>query len=210
MIHSTHERIAMAQQVLEQLNSLTGLGGELAGRLANEEDRAHALHEAKQAAVRRLVAARMDAAESVTAEPDRGASLLGVGLRMATGGGGAAGAQMALMAARQLADAYVDYAKFAQVETTKRAQIDAWRQTTTEQIHSTRQVLELYLERTFDERRQNFGRMFEALDEAQVQGDLPGMQLMLSGILDLAKSSPFRDLAEFEQRLNDPTFVLDL
>ncbi|WP_158680032.1 hypothetical protein [Deinococcus sp. NW-56] len=28
MTHSTHERIAMAQQVLEQLNSLTGLGGE--------------------------------------------------------------------------------------------------------------------------------------------------------------------------------------
>ncbi|MCP2015924.1 hypothetical protein L1280_003107 [Deinococcus sp. HSC-46F16] len=232
MSSPTDHRIATAQQLLGTLNSLSGMGVQLASRLATEEDRRHFLEEAQRGAIQKVleaaqsaVAVNPDAPAEVDSPdlqvqdvrpradgpPSGNVDLVSLGVGMFTGGaGGAVTAQAALAAAQHISEAFVDYAKTAQVEATKRAHIDAWRQATVEQITSTRRVMEIYLERTFDERRENFDRMFDALDAAQERGDLKGMQLMLSGILDLAKSSPFKDLAEFQQQLNNPDFVLEL
>lgn len=222
-------QLAAAQQFLETLHSLSGVGSQLAGRLATQDGRQQFVGETQQAVMQTLLgpataaaapASPQDSSESESAAanepqpvrtpaPPLLGSLISTGLS-ASGVGAAAPVAMGLLAAQQITAAFVDYGKTVQVETTKRAHIDAWRQTTLAQISSTRRVMELYLERTFDERHDNFMRLFDALDRAQEKGDLKGMQLMLSGILDLAKSSPFKDLADFQQQLNNPDFVLDL
>jgi hypothetical protein len=117
--------------------------------------------------------------------------------------GGLRGAQM-------LSDFMKDYHDTVQRETTKRVEINARKDVRIAEIESVRTTMEMYLKLTFDERRGNFDRMFDALDEAQAKGDLQSMQLMLSGILDLAKSSPLKDLATFKQSLDNPDFVLEL
>lgn len=224
-------QLAAAQQFLETLHSLSGVGSQLAGRLATQDGRQQLAGEAQQAAIQTLLGAatavaaptsphdsgESDSAAANESQPVRTptpppvGSLISTGLSATgVGVGAAAPVAMGLLAAQQITDAFVDYGKTVQVEATKRAHIDAWRQTTLAQISTTRRVMELYLERTFDERRDNFKRMFDALDCAQENGDLKGMQLMLSGILDLAKSSPFKDLADFQQQLNNPDFVLEL
>jgi hypothetical protein len=117
--------------------------------------------------------------------------------------GGLRGAQM-------LSDFVKDYNDTVQRETTRRAEITARKDVRIAEIENVRAAMELYLKLTFDERRQNFDRMFDVLDKAQENGDLQGMQLTLSGILDLAKSSPLKDLATFKQSLDNPDFVLEL
>lgn len=109
-----------------------------------------------------------------------------------------------------MAELLHDYGVTVQQETTARHSITARKEVRLQEIEVARAVMEQYLTATFDERRSNFQALFARLDRAQEQGDLQGLQLVLGSILDLAKSSPFKDLATFKQTLNDPSFVLEL
>ena len=60
-----------------------------------------------------------------------------------------------------------------------------------------RDLLMSYLDRTFDERRRIFAKQFECVDKALVDGDMNMLAISLNNITDLAKSSPFKALADF-------------
>lgn len=82
-------------------------------------------------------------------------------------------------------------------EKTKRDEIRAWEQTQLEIIHVQRDFLLTALDKTFDERRDNFWRLFNNLDSALVsERDDAGAQVseILGAITELAQTSPFKDL----------------
>ena len=79
-----------------------------------------------------------------------------------------------------------------------RAAISAWRDVQVGQIQAQRDVLLKALDLTFDERRENFRRLFDGLDAAMAAGDTAQTAAVLESITDLAKTSPFKELANLE------------
>ncbi|MDV6373669.1 hypothetical protein [Deinococcus arenicola] len=140
-----------------------------------------------------------------------GPAISAIGSRLAGGlAPGTMYVQAGLQATKMVGDFAMDYVETVQRETTARHDITARKDARIAEIETVRATLELYLEKTFDERRSNFREMFARLDTAQAQANLAEMQLLLGGILDLAKSSPFKDLATFKANLDNPDFVLEL
>ena len=101
----------------------------------------------------------------------------------------------------------VDYADrwVAEVQSakTERAGIAAWENVQTERIHAQRLVLLKALDLTFDERRENFRGLFDRLEAAMGAGDAAQAASLLESITDLAKASPFKDLANLEIIVSD-------
>ena len=90
-----------------------------------------------------------------------------------------------------------EYISVIEQERTKRIEIQASLTQQLEVIHVQRDFLLSGLEKTFDERRENFQRLFDQLDVALVSSsDDSGSQIaeILGAITDLAKISPFKDL----------------
>lgn len=82
-------------------------------------------------------------------------------------------------------------------ERTKRDEIRAWEKSQLEIIHVQRDFLLSALDKTFDERRENFRRLFNNLDAAlNSDREDSAVQVadLLEAITDLAKTSPFKDL----------------
>lgn len=82
-------------------------------------------------------------------------------------------------------------------EKTKREEIRVWEQSQLEIIHVQRDFLLTALDKTFDERRENFRRLFDNLDEVLVSDrEDAGAQVseILGSITALAQTSPFKDL----------------
>ncbi|GCE75637.1 hypothetical protein [Cellulomonas biazotea] len=82
-------------------------------------------------------------------------------------------------------------------EETKRQELRVWEKTQLEIIQVQRDFLLTALDRTFDERRENFRRLFDNLDTALASdGDDAAAHVadILGAITDLAKTSPFKDL----------------
>ena len=86
---------------------------------------------------------------------------------------------------------------------TDRAGIAAWEHVQTDKIRAQREVLLKALDLTFDERRENFRRMFDGLDQAMAAGDPGQAASFLESITDLAKTSPFKELANVEIIVSD-------
>jgi hypothetical protein len=80
----------------------------------------------------------------------------------------------------------------------ERARIAAWEDAQTRKIHAQETVLLKALDLTFDERRENFRRLFDGLDTAMAAGDAAQAASVLESITDLAKASPFKELANLE------------
>jgi len=94
-----------------------------------------------------------------------------------------------------------------------RAGIAAWEHVQTERIHTQGAVLLKALDLTFDERRENFHRLFDGLDSAMTAGDSAQAASVLESITDLAKASPFKELANLEiivSELKRPDQVWDV
>ena len=93
------------------------------------------------------------------------------------------------------------------------AAIASWEHVQTEKIHAQRAVLLKALDLTFDERRENFRRLFDGLDTAMASGDAAQAASCLESITDLAKESPFKELANLEiivSELKRPDQVWDV
>lgn len=95
----------------------------------------------------------------------------------------------------EYADRWVAEVQRANAE---RTAIASWRHVQTEKIHAPRAVLLTALDLTFDERRENFRRLFDGLDSAMTAGDAAEVSSYLESITDLAKESPFKELANLE------------
>lgn len=96
---------------------------------------------------------------------------------------------------------------------TDRAAISGWKEVQVGKIHAQRDVLLKALDLTFDERRENFRRLFDGLDAAMAAGDTSQTASVLESITDLAKTSPFKELANLEivvSELKRPDQVWDV
>ena len=103
----------------------------------------------------------------------------------------------------QMVDAADQWVKVIQEETTRREEIRAWEASERERIVAQRDVLLRGLELTFDERRENFRRLFDNLDLAMRSNDAQTAAGVLDSITELAKSSPFKDLGNVEFVVNE-------
>lgn len=98
----------------------------------------------------------------------------------------------------QIVKAYADWRKIAKEEETKRQRISAEERMVIHQINAQRDILMTYLERSFDERRENFQQLFGVLDRAIDTGDTANVAATLGSIVELAQSSPFKDIASVQ------------
>ena len=98
----------------------------------------------------------------------------------------------------QLVTAYTDWKKIAKEEGTKRHEISSEERKAIHQINVQRDLLMTHLERSFDERRENFRQFFDSLDRAIGKGDTVTVAATLASIVELAQSSPFKDIASVQ------------
>ena len=107
----------------------------------------------------------------------------------------------------QLVDAYTEYQRVVQEEHTKRRKIAAWEKVAVAAIEQRRDVMMQFLDRSFDERAENFRQFFALADQAIASGSNDQLTAVLTSIVELAKTSPFNDLADLakvEAALDDP------
>lgn len=108
---------------------------------------------------------------------------------------------------KEMVSAYTNYKIVAEEERTKRRDIEEWEKTTIAKINAQRDVLIAYLEHSFDERAENFRQLFNVVDQAMESNNNQQLALALYSITELAKSSPFKDLANLTSvraALDDP------
>jgi hypothetical protein len=108
---------------------------------------------------------------------------------------------------QQIVSAYTEYKIIAQREKTNRREIDAWEKTRIAQIKAQRDLLIQYLDRSFDERAKNFSVLFAVVDRALASGNNEQLAITLNSIVEIAKSSPFKELANLSSvraALHDP------
>lgn len=108
---------------------------------------------------------------------------------------------------RAVVEAYKEYKIIAEQEQTKRRGIEAWEKATIAHIEANRDAVIKYLENSFDERANNFRFLFEKVDRAIAEGDNNQLALALYSITEIAKSSPFKELADLNSvraALDDP------
>lgn len=108
---------------------------------------------------------------------------------------------------QQMVSAYTEYKIIAEQEQTKRREIEAWEKETITKINAQRELLMAYLDRSFDERAENFRALFAVVDNAIASGNNDQLALTLNSITEIAKSSPFKDLANLASvraALDDP------
>lgn len=106
-----------------------------------------------------------------------------------------------------------DWIKEVQHAKVERADIAAWEKVQTHKIRAQHEVLLKALDLTFDERRENFRRMFDGLDRAMDAGDASQAASLLESITDLARTSPFKELANVQiiaSELKRPDRVWDV
>lgn len=106
-----------------------------------------------------------------------------------------------------LASDYTEYKIIAEQEQIKRREIEAWEKETITKINAQRELLMAYLDRSFDERAENFRALFAVVDSAIASGNNDQLALTLNSITEIAKSSPFKDLANLASvraALDDP------
>ncbi|MDJ0615261.1 MAG: hypothetical protein QNJ63_00725 [Calothrix sp. MO_192.B10] len=108
---------------------------------------------------------------------------------------------------QQMVSAYIDYLQIAEQEKTKRRKIEALEKETIAKINAQRELLMEYLDNSFDERAKNFRSLFSLVDRAMESANNEQLAHALNSITEIAKSSPFKDLANLgsvRAALDDP------
>mgnify|MGYP003499341194 FL=1 len=90
-----------------------------------------------------------------------------------------------------------EVAKFTELQETKRTQIRSNADVAIKKVEAMREVLQEYLTKSFDERSAIFAKHFEVVDSALINGDTAMLSAGLNAINELAASSPFKALADF-------------
>lgn len=105
-----------------------------------------------------------------------------------------------------------EVSKFTEVQKTRRKEIEAERDVYVEKIRAQKEVLIVYLEKSFDERKNNFEKLFEIVDHAIASNNMQQLAMGLQSINTLAATSPFKSLATIEstqQALTDNSHIWD-
>lgn len=102
--------------------------------------------------------------------------------------------------------------KFEEAQITKRTAIAAQRDVAVARIRAQKDILQDYLNRSFDERAENFARLFGVVDDALDRNNMEALAMGLESVVRLAASSPFKDLRTVEETsaaLADPDHEWD-
>jgi hypothetical protein len=97
--------------------------------------------------------------------------------------------------------------KFEEAQVTRRMGIAAERDVAIANVKAQTEILQDYLARSFDERAENFSRLFDMVDSALDTNNVQALALGLDSVVKLAASSPFKDLRSVEETtaaLTDP------
>lgn len=110
-------------------------------------------------------------------------------------------------------EAATEAVKFCEVQETKREEIRANRDARIKQLEVQRDIIMNYLDHSFDERKYLFEEQFKIVDHALTTGNSEELALSLQNINDLAKSSPFKalaDLGRVQNSLNQENSTFDI
>lgn len=110
----------------------------------------------------------------------------------------------------QTLDAVMEYKTVKEKEITKRKNIKAKKEVALEKIRSQKEVLMKSLDLTFDERRENFNRFFDALDKGIENNDIELVDRALHGIVTIAKVNPFKSFQDFQDNFYNDDTVIDI
>ena len=91
-----------------------------------------------------------------------------------------------------------DVAKFTELQKTARKDIEAKRDSEIARIKAQKEIIMSYLEKSFDERKENFSKLFQVIDHAIANNNMQQLAMGLDSINQLAASSPFKALASLE------------
>lgn len=123
------------------------------------------------------------------------------GLTKASGGAKAASKATSVADVTAVLDGLTEIARsvhgIAQ-ERTKQREIERAMVTEVARINAMRDVLLAYVDRSFDERRENFKALFAQVDQAMKAKDPEALSMMLGAVVKLAESSPFAALRDVE------------
>ncbi len=108
-------------------------------------------------------------------------------------------AETVARALTSLVEVAADTIKYVSKQETKREEIRAKRDIAIEKINKTSELIRIYLDKTFDERKDIFNKQFEVVDEALRTGNTQMLSLGLNSINQLASQSPFKNLADINQ-----------
>lgn len=118
----------------------------------------------------------------------------------------------AFSALSQIVDGVRESFHVHQTESTKREKLKTYREIEVRRIEAAAKTLHDYFDRTFSERRETNKRLFENFDLAREAGDVAGMQVAVSGIVDVARTSPLAgigNLSELRKALDDPETIFE-
>ena len=104
----------------------------------------------------------------------------------------------ALNVVNNIVNASREVAKFTEEQITKRCEIEKEKQIAIAEIQKQRDVLLLYLDKTFDERKTQFSKYFDIVDHALQSGNMQELAIGLDQINQLANFSPFKNLADLK------------
>lgn len=105
-----------------------------------------------------------------------------------------------------------DVAKFTEQQKTVRKDIEAKRDSDIARIQAQKEIIMIYLEKSFDERKENFSKLFQVIDHAIANNNIQQLAMGLDSINQLAASSPFKALATLEstkEAINDKNHIWD-
>lgn len=103
----------------------------------------------------------------------------------------------------QLVSAWKEYKITKEVETTKRAQIAAWRDVELTRLDHQRGLLESYLTQTFQERRTVIEGMFNTLDQGIANGDNQLVSMAMQNIISVVQTSPLQGVQKILAQMED-------
>lgn len=111
---------------------------------------------------------------------------------------------MLIEAAERMVNAVAHCKAICEQEKTKRADISARKEVEIERIKAQRSALELAINNTFKERRVNFDRLFDALDQGIAKGDLDVMNIAMGGIIAQIQSPAMKEVGQIMASINSP------
>lgn len=97
-------------------------------------------------------------------------------------------------------NAWKEFKNTAEIEKTKRENIQAYRDINIKAIEENSAILKEYLRYSFQERAGTIQATFERLDKALADGNTEAVGLMMNSIVDIVKESP---LAQAQQVIAD-------
>lgn len=103
-----------------------------------------------------------------------------------------------------LFNAWKDYQTTREVETTKRTQIAADRDVRLAAIHAQADAVHRLIDKTFDERSNNFGQFFDLLEKGFANNDDRQINAALTMIVEQVKVSPMAQAMQMMKQINDP------